>query len=249
MAVFGGDGTVHHVIQQLVFQNVELSVFPAGTANDLCQPLGCTGRVNEVMASLENGKRISYDTISLNGRHVITGGGFGLGYQAASSANRLRSGALGFLFRIGFRSQIYLLTLGWHGFFFPPPKVRYRLRVNDQTVEGLTQAILFCNQSVMGKNILVAPGTSGVDGRFQLVRFLNQSAPSILRTLVQLKAGSPLAENLLNRHETRQADIEFETPVPAYGDGETFPPETQWQLRCHRGSILLRTPMGFRDAP
>ena len=249
VAVFGGDGTVHHVIQSLAFRNVELNVFPMGTANDLCYALGSTDCLKDLLDGLENGKRVAYDTISLNGRHVITGGGFGLGYQAADSANRLRSGALGFLFRRGFRSQIYLLTLGWHGFFSPPPKVRYQLRVNEKTMEGTTQSLLFCNQSIMGKNILVAPGTSGVDGRFQVMRFLNGNTRSVLKTLIHLKSGSPSAEKFLDRHETQQAEIEFETPVAAYGDGEIFSPQTLWQLRCHRGSISLRTPAAFMDEP
>ncbi len=245
VAVFGGDGTVHHVIQHLAFGDRELCVFPAGTANDLTCAIGLGLSLERNLALFETGKTVAYDTISVNGRHVITGGGFGLGYQAAASANRLRSGMFGGLFRKVLRAKIYLVTLAWHGLVARPARVGFAMDGDGKVSEGETQSILFCNQALMGKRVLIAPGTSALDGRFQLVRFLNRGAAGILRTLGHLKAASPDAEPMLERSEVEQATITFSRPVPAYGDGEEFAPRTQWLLRCQRGAIRLRVPLDF----
>lgn len=245
VAVFGGDGTVHHVIQRLAFGDRELCVFPAGTANDLTCAIGLGSSLDRNLGLFEKGKTIGYDTISVNGRHVITGGGFGLGYHAASSANRLRSGPLGGLFRKGLRAKVYLVTLAWHGLVAKPERVGFAMVRDGIASEGETQSILFCNQALMGKRVLIAPGTSALDGRFHLVRFLNRGAAGILRTLGHLKAGSKEAEPMLERFEVEEASIRFSEPVPAYGDGEEFAADTHWVLRCNRGAIRLRVPADF----
>ncbi|MDB5105524.1 MAG: hypothetical protein JWP91_3213 [Fibrobacteres bacterium] len=248
VAVFGGDGTVHHAIQPLAFGDRELCVFPAGTANDLTCAIGLPLDLDRNLDLFEKGKTVAYDTISVNGRHVITGGGFGLGYRAAATANTLRSGPLGGFFRKGLRAKIYLVTLAWHGLVAPPRKVGYTMTLDGTASAGETQSILFCNQALMGKRVLIAPGTSAVDGRFHLVRFRNRNAAGILQTLGHLKAGSPRAETMLDRAEASLAEITFSEPVPAYGDGEEFPPETKWILRCNRGAIRLRVPADFGGA-
>lgn len=245
VALFGGDGTIHHVIQHLAFGGKELCAFPAGTANDLTCAIGLPLDLERNLGIFEQGKTVEYDTISVNGRHVITGGGYGLGFMAASTANKLRCGPLGGLFRKGLRAKIYLATLAWHGLASPPRRVRFRMTLDGRTSEGETQSILFCNQALMGKRVLIAPGTSAMDGRFHVVRFLNRNAVGILRTLGHLKAGSRLSDALLERAEVAEADFEFSEPVPAYGDGEEFPAGKNWKLRCHRGSIRLRVPGDF----
>ena len=109
----------------------------------------------------------------------------------------------------------------------------------------MTQSILFCNQSTMGKRVVIAPGTSAVDGIFQVVRFRHGSAAGILKTLGHLKTGSPLSEKWLDRNEIEKGVFEFEQPAPAFGDGEEFPPQLRWELACHRGSIQMRVPSTF----
>jgi diacylglycerol kinase (ATP) len=253
IAVFGGDGTIHHIIQELAFTETELCVFPAGTANDLVCAIGVPMEWERTLDLFERGKTLAYDTIEVNGRHVITGGGFGLGYQAAASANKLRSGPLGGVFRKCLRAKIYLVTLAWHGLLAPPRRVHFKMRIEgvdsmrpeDGAIEGETQSILFCNQALMGKRVLIAPGTSPFDGRFHLVRFLNGNSAGILRTLGYLKSGSSKAEAMLARAEVSFVEIDFAEPVPAYGDGEEFPPQTHWELKCHRGSVKLRVPADF----
>ncbi len=245
VAVFGGDGTVHHAIQHLAFGGTELCVFPAGTANDLTCAIGLSLRLERNLELFEQGKTVAYDTVSANGRHVITGGGFGLGYQAAATANRLRSGPLGGIFRKCLRAKIYLATLAWHGLAAPPRRVRYALDIDGIRSEGETQSILFCNQALMGKRVLIAPGTSATDGRFHLVRFRNPGTLGILKTLGHVKAGAARAETMLERAEAVRAHLEFSEAVPAYGDGEEFPAAAHWHLQCHPGAIRLRVPQAF----
>src|SRR5690606_29053815 len=146
---------------------------------------GSVGGVRAMVDAWEGGRTVPYHVIAVNGRPGITGGGFGLGCLAARSANRLWSGAGRRWFR-SLRGGIYLLDSGWPGLFAPPPRVGYRLSVDGAASSGTTQSLLFCNQAVMGKNVVVAPGTTSDDGRFQFVRFRSGNTRGILRTLLHL---------------------------------------------------------------
>ncbi len=245
VVVIGGDGSLHHVIQHAAFRDIELHAVAAGTANDLCHALSLPVDLPEALTALENGRTLAYDTIAANGRHVITGGGFGLGFQAADSANKLRSGPLGRLFRVGLRAKIYLVTLAWHGLFSPPQRTGYLCRVDGRSRKAVTQSILFCNQPLMGRRVLLAPGTSALDGRFHLIEFMHKDTRGILATLTRLKGKAPKPEPLLERVETERAELEFDRPVPCYGDGEIFPAAARWDLICHRGSVRMRVPVAF----
>jgi diacylglycerol kinase (ATP) len=244
VVILGGDGTVHAALPELIRSRAELWVLPGGSANDLCAALGLSQRASEAAALLMEGENVEYDVIEVNGRPVITGGGFGLGYRAAASANRLREGALRPVAR-RLRDKIYLATLGWHGLAAPPPRTGYRVEAEGLAWEGVTQSLLFCNQSVMGRNVKVAPGTSGVDGRFQLVRVLHATAREILGALIDLKRDprsiSPRIAKL-DRAEVTRAIVTFDRPVPAYGDGELFPAASRWELVCRPGAVRLRRP-------
>src|SRR5215471_11961346 len=57
----GGDGTVGKVALQLVDSGVPLGVIPLGTANNLARSLGFVGSPQEIIASLENGKKRAFD--------------------------------------------------------------------------------------------------------------------------------------------------------------------------------------------
>jgi diacylglycerol kinase family enzyme len=245
VAVLGGDGSLHCVIQHIVHKDIELCALPAGTANDLCHALGLPTTLSKALDALEGGRTVAYDTIAANGRHVVTGGGFGLGFQAADSANKLRSGPLRIFFRRGLRAKIYILTLAWHGLFAPPSRTGYRSSVGGRERKGSTQSILFCNQPFMGRRVLIAPGTSAQDGRFHLVEFMHADTRGILGSLARLKGKAPKPDALLERAETERADIEFDHAVPAYGDGEILPAAARWELVCHRGSVRMRVPAGF----
>lgn len=248
VVVIGGDGSLHHVIQHVAFRPIELHAVAAGTANDLCHALSLPKDLPRALTALEHGRTLDYDTIAANGRHVITGGGFGLGFQAADSANRLRSGPLGALFRVCLRAKIYLATLAWHGLFSPPSRTGYLSRVGGRERRASTQSILFCNQPLMGRRVLLAPGTSALDGKFHLIEFMHGDTRGILATLARLKRRTPPPEPLLERAETERAELEFDAPVAAYGDGETFQAASRWELVCHRGAVRLRVPSAFAAA-
>ena len=61
MIAAGGDGTVGRVALQLVDSGVPLAVIPLGTANNLARSLGFVGSPQEIIASLENGRKCAFD--------------------------------------------------------------------------------------------------------------------------------------------------------------------------------------------
>ena len=57
----GGDGTVAAVACQLIDSGIPLSVLPLGTANNLARALGFVASAEEIIDSLESGKRGTFD--------------------------------------------------------------------------------------------------------------------------------------------------------------------------------------------
>jgi diacylglycerol kinase (ATP) len=243
--IVGGDGTLHHTIQYLINKPVEISLVPAGTANDFARWIGLSLNPLESLKRLENGKTIKYDTISANGRHVISGGGFGLGYVVANNANWLKESRKWTLLMRLAGDKIYALLLVWHSIFARSDSCCFRIEDNEDVREYRSYACVFTNQASLGKNITVAPGTRATDGLFHFLLFKNPSCPSVLYSVLKIKMGLSNRDKYQYRQEVDRLRIYCHKRLPAFGDGELIPESEHWDLCCHKASLNIRVSEGF----
>lgn len=75
---FGGDGTIHEVINGLEGRKIPLALFPGGTGNVLCKEFSIPSDPEGFLATVCYGKVRSIDVGLLNGRrfHSFVGAGF-----------------------------------------------------------------------------------------------------------------------------------------------------------------------------
>jgi diacylglycerol kinase (ATP) len=243
--IAGGDGTLHHVIQHLVGKPQEINLMPAGNANDFGRWIGLSPDPEKTLDILEKGKTMKYDTISANGRHIISGGGFGLGYSVARSAMGLRKSAGGRIARRLLKDKVYSFFLVWHSLVSRRKGLRLKVRDEAGARYYVSCACIFVNQSTLGKNILVAPGTNPSDGSFHFLLFENPSCPSVLRSVVKIRMGMGGRDRYQHRRETERMHISCAESLPAFGDGELIPESEDWEIRCHKGSLNMRVSEGF----
>src|SRR5947208_9459395 len=89
----GGDGTVHKTACQLMGSGIPLSILPLGTANNLARSLGFTASVEEIIQSLESGKRRPFDVGMVRGssraRFFLEAAGGGLFADYFRAADKL----------------------------------------------------------------------------------------------------------------------------------------------------------------
>lgn len=243
--IIGGDGTLHHTIQHLINRSIDISLLPVGTGNDFASYVGLSDKPLLSLDQLENGKTIKYDTINVNGHHVISGGGFGLGYMVAKSAIQLRKTQVGKILVRNIGHRIYSILLLWHtilerhnGFFLTAKNSRDEL-------EYKSYSCVFTNQSNLGKNIVVAPGTNATDGLFHFLLFKNPSCPSVLNSVIKIKMGRSDNDSYLYRREINHITINFKEYLPAFGDGELIGEAKDWEITCCKSSLNMRVPKKF----
>jgi len=243
--ILGGDGTLHHVAQFLVHRDTLVHIIPYGTANDLGRWIGLGSDLLQNTIALETGKTVAYDAITANGRYVFSGGGFGLGYLIAENSHHLSGNNVGWLIKKLAGTNLYTLLLIWNIIRHPIIHYMHQCRLGDSKKEVDTPLVVFTNQAILGKGVLLAPDTMSTDGRYQLIIFRNTNSRSILLTLCGIKLKLKRNDPWLDRSEVQQITLEWRIPVPAFADGELLPPEKTWKIICHRGALKLRVPITF----
>jgi len=243
--IIGGDGTLHHTIQHLVSRQIIINLIPAGTANDFASYVGLPDRPLLSLELLENGKTIKYDTICVNGQHVVSGGGFGLGYMVAQSAFKLRNTRTGSLLIKNAGHRIYPLLLLWHSIMEKHKGFFLTVKNSSDVLEHKSYSCVFTNQGKLGKNIVVAPETNATDGLFHFLLFKNPSCPSVLNSVMKIKMGHSDRDNYLYRREIKQVTVNFRESLPAFGDGELIKEAKDWEISCCKSSLNMRVPKKF----
>ena len=240
--ICGGDGTLHHVIQHFIYSDIELVFIPTGTANDLCFNIGFKGNFKTYIEELIQGKTIAYDTIEMNGQHILTGGGFGLGCEVAEFCNTLKSWKFGSLIKKVLGKNIYPLTLFSMGLMNSLKALQVTISRENKQTHFSTFAILIANQEYMGRDVKIAPGTQNGDGLFQHIHFNHKSTLGVIYSLLKIKLSKTVSPRQLFREEIETLQLSFEKPVKAYGDGEIFEPSSEWLIKCHKASLNIRIP-------
>src|SRR6185369_8816109 len=90
VAVAGGDGTVHRVVNALAETGVPIALLPRGTANDLARELDVPAAPEAAARRILDGRIRAIDVIEVNGRAIATVGGFGLPAACACAVGRLK---------------------------------------------------------------------------------------------------------------------------------------------------------------
>ena len=88
LAVAGGDGTLHRVVNALGDAPVVVAPLPTGSGNDFCRGIGLTTRLVSAVDALLGGKTRRVDLIEVNGVRVCTVAGLGLVSDVGVQAGR-----------------------------------------------------------------------------------------------------------------------------------------------------------------
>jgi diacylglycerol kinase (ATP) len=97
IAVVGGDGTVHEVVNGMMPHPVPIAVIPSGAGNDLASVVDCARTPSDLAALLENGWAAELDVLDFGDRYCVNSAGLGfeglvnrLSHDRAWMGGRLR---------------------------------------------------------------------------------------------------------------------------------------------------------------
>jgi diacylglycerol kinase (ATP) len=257
--VFGGDGTVHRHLPQLVKLQLPVLVVPHGSGNDFARGLHLRsvgdalsawsqfvsgrgsvrqvdlGIIAPVVPSEAGGMSAPYG--SGTERYFCCVGGVGLDVETARRANRLP--------RALRRRGGYLLSLLPALSAFRPVGVTVQASLGEGALStryaGPAMVVAFANTPTYGGGIRIAPDARLDDGKLQVCVVEAMAKVRLLRLFPSAFSGRHLNLPEVTYFQADRLRIETEQPSEVYADGE-YVCSTPVQVRVAAGALRVISP-------
>ncbi|KPB04685.1 diacylglycerol/lipid kinase family protein [Bacillus sp. CHD6a] len=161
VVVVGGDGTIHEVVNKLVYKKVALGIVPAGSGNDLARSLGVPFDVGGALNRILNGSHHLIDVPKVGKEYYISIAGLGFDGKVAEVTNSSRSKRL--MNKFGLGGLSYVLNIFRVLFTYQPSAVSVEV---DGRVKKFEEVwlIAVANLPYYGGGIMICPDARGNDG-------------------------------------------------------------------------------------
>lgn len=245
LAVAGGDGTIHGVVNALGpdFPRVSMLLLPLGTGNDFCRTMAVPLDAVEAVGLLKRRRLRGIDAVRVEGdwsgflANVATGGFSGKVAAEVTSDLKAAWGPMAYL-------------RGAAGTIADPPKFRVTIQYDSHRTETLDVLnLVIANARTAAGGYVVAPRADPEDGRLDVV--LVHAVESVLDKGVitaRLLAGDYVADDNVTHRRAKRVEITAKEPLPLSFDGElvegkhfTFTAIPQ-ALRVYVGKGYRRSP-------
>jgi diacylglycerol kinase (ATP) len=229
--LFGGDGTIHRHLGQLVKLGLPVLVVPAGSGNDFARALGL-GRVRDSLAAWrrfcsgrDNLRTIDLGSISPLGayaggapapHYLCSVAGLGLDGEVARRANALPRWVRG--------HGGYALTLVPTVFRFAAFPVK--ISTSDEDADWRTRSdrptilAAFANTSTYGGGMRIAPRARMDDGQLDVCVIGGVDPFKLACLFPTVYFGRHLGVREVDYFQARRVRVETEAPFDVYADGE-----------------------------
>ncbi|MGC1449944.1 MAG: diacylglycerol kinase family protein [Candidatus Sulfotelmatobacter sp.] len=256
--LFGGDGTMHRHLGQLVRLGLPVLVVPAGSGNDFARALGlrrvrdslaawekfCGGANNlratdlGLIAPLESAGVAPHSTAPLTSRYFCCVAGVGLDGAVSQRANRLPRWLRG--------HGGYVLSLAPTIFTFAPLPMRVLTPAEDNAAwsarsDQLTILAAFANTPVYGGGMKVAPRAKMDDGLLDVCIVGSVGPFKLFCMFPTVYFGRHLSIREVQYFHAGRVRVETEHPLDVYADGE-FVCRTPIEVGVQRAALKLVTP-------
>ncbi len=252
--LFGGDGTIHRHLCELVRLGLPVLVVPAGSGNDFARALGLR-RVRDSVAAWrgfcvgqDNVRIIDLGVVTPQGdagrsaphgsRHYFCSvAGIGLDSEVARRANALPRWLRG--------HGGYALTLAPTIFRFAPfpVKILTHPESGDWTTRSDQPTILaaFANTSTYGGGMKIAPAAKMDDGLLDVCVIGGVDPLKLACMFPTVYFGRHLSIRGVETFKAASLRVETETPLDIYADGE-FVCKTPAAVSVHRAALRVLVP-------
>src|SRR6476661_1522161 len=257
--VFGGDGTVHRHLPQLVKLQLPVLVVPHGSGNDFARALQLRtvddalsawrkfvsgrgsvrqvdlGVIVPVVSPDAGGATAPHGPVA--GRYFGCVGGVGLDVEVARRANRLP--------RALRRRGGYLLSLLPALSGFHPVGVKVQASLGEASLStryaGSAMLVAFANTPTYGGGIRIAPHARLDDGRLEVCVVEAMAKVRLLRLFPSVFSGRHLTLAEVKYFQAHRLRIETEEPAEVYADGE-YVCSTPVDVRVEGGALRVIVP-------
>ena len=249
--IFGGDGTVHRHLAQLVKLGLPVLVVPHGSGNDFARGLHLRS-VSDALSAwrqfLSGGRTVRQVDLGViapvappqepgTERYFCCVGGVGLDVEIARRANRLP--------RVLRRHGGYLLSLLPALSAFRPVEVKVQASLGENALStrfaGPAMVVAFANTPNYGGGIRIAPDARLDDGKLEVCVVEAMAKVRLLRLFPSVLSGRHLNLPEVRYFQADRLRIETEPPSEVYADGE-YVCSTPMQVRVSAGALRVILP-------
>jgi YegS/Rv2252/BmrU family lipid kinase len=219
VVAFGGDGTVHEVINGLMQVSPEtrprLGIVPLGSGNDFAHSIGITGNPQESLKKIYAGQSKSIDVGAYdigNGKREYYNNTFGLGFDATVT---IRTRQLKHLRGFAMYLVAVLQTIALN---LDAPMMH--ITTDSESWDEETIMLVVCNGPREGGGFLVAPASDSSDGFLNYASVCRVSRLMMLRLIPEVMNGTHGRFKQIRLGKLRRIQIQSEKPVTVHADGE-----------------------------
>ena len=242
--IFGGDGTIHRHLGDLVRLQLPVLVVPRGSGNDFARSLDLSNLAQAAAAwRLFTEGRNNIQTVDLGvitplgpnaelRRYFSCVAGVGLGTATARIANQLPRWLRG--------NGGYALSLPVALARFTAPQAD--LRVNGQSHSSVPRVLAaFANTPWYGGGMHIAPRANMADGLLDACVVGAMSKLKLLRLFPSVYGGNHLKFQEVEYFQAARFELAVQPPVDVYADGE-FVCQTPLEISVAHGALRVIVP-------
>ncbi|KAA8997255.1 diacylglycerol kinase family lipid kinase [Paenibacillus spiritus] len=242
--VIGGDGTLHSALGAIAAHGVPLGIVPAGSGNDTARGFGVPLDAPKALEAALAGCAAPADMLRAGSRNTVTAVASGFDAQVAVNVNRSRYKAVCNALRAG--RLAYLIGVLHTLATFKPCRARVVCGGEERFFEDVWLASV-CNLPSYGGGLRIAPQADSADGLLDVCVVHGIGRWKLLRLFPTLLRGSHVKLPYVTMLRGAEAEIAFERPMPAIGDGEPLP-AGPLAVRCEPGALRVLSPPAARAA-
>lgn len=248
VVVSGGDGTISNLLYTLRNRDVDVCVFPSGTANLLFANIGNSPEpaalaracrwANTTACDLGEASWIADGASHTRGFSIMAGTGFDAELMSAAAPNKKAMG----------EAAYFMAALS-----DPSPRVvHYRIEVDGVAHECGGIACLVANNAMIQLDMEIVPGCTMADGQLDVIVLEVSRTAELIRPLLSglLDPKGKLGRPTLETFRGRSVSITASKPIPMQVDGEVIcDAVTHWDARVLAGANNLVVDGLSRYAP
>ena len=218
LIAMGGDGTLQLLVNEVLGQDVQVGVIPAGCGNDFAAALGITKNVEKAVQIIVGGKTRMVDLVRVrnsSGLNVVYlgGGGMGIDAQALRYANGRFARWPG---RLRYLASAIAALRGFRG-------VRVQAAFPESDLQNVAKLVLLAavlNAPTLGGGLRLAPDARLDDGMLEVVMIEMLRKREVLALIPRLLITGELRGGRTVRMRSAKIRLTAEKETSFQGDGE-----------------------------
>jgi diacylglycerol kinase (ATP) len=246
--IFGGDGTLHRHLLELVRLQLPVLVVPVGSGNDFARAMNVRNmrEAVKVWRAFESGsgrvQSIDLGTIIMSSdrstkHYFACVAGCGLDSAVAQRANQMPRWLRG---HGGYALSLFstLFSLPAH-----PMRFTYFIGEDRRAAEKVTLLAAFANTQTYGHGMRIAPQADPADGKLDICLISTMDPFKVFCMFPTVYFGRHLSIPEVAYSKAERVLVEAETPLDIYADGE-YVCQTPVEVGIERGALKIITKAG-----